>query len=56
LITAPLGGAVEDEVHGPDLVGRHRPQQWLTLTRRHLLALAQPHLQFRFLVQPLDAL
>ncbi|GIW56852.1 MAG: hypothetical protein KatS3mg082_3256 [Nitrospiraceae bacterium] len=53
---APIGGAVEHEVHRPHLVGRIRPHPRLGLARQHLLALAPPHLQLRFLIQPLHAL
>src|SRR3546814_12950808 len=52
----PLGGAVEHEVHRPDLVGCLGSNQRLPFGDGHFLALAPSHLQLRFLIQPFHAL
>src|SRR6202012_5797564 len=53
---APFGGAVEDEVDGPDFVRSRGPEQWLPLGQGHLFPFAPAHLQVRLLVQALNSL
>ena len=52
----PLGGAVEDEIGGPNLVRCRGPAQRVPLRDRDLLPSSAPHLELGVGVQALDAL
>lgn len=51
-----FGSAIEHEVHQLGLVGGFLPQQRLAVAEGDLLALAPPHMQPRFLLEPLHTL
>ena len=53
---ASLSGAVEHEVHRPDLVGSVRPDQRLAIRYRHLFALSALHLQTCLSIEPIHTL
>ena len=52
----PFGGAIEHEVHRPDVIGRLRTPQGLPIGHRHLLAPPPLHLEVGFGIQPFHPL
>lgn len=52
----PLCRSVEHKVHRPDLIGRQRTSQWVTVCHGDFLALAPADLQARLGIKPVQPL